>query len=153
MEYLLYKLPLWLSSKESTYKCRRPRRNEFSPSVGKIPWRRAWLPPPVFLPGKSHGQRSLAGCRLWGRRVGHSRTEQVCYTSVHCLESLKAHSIAPVFKSWDSGCVTCSAPCSQSGSLTDPPGLGPELAHYVCYDTGPTKVHTPKPRVSPEGRP
>ena len=80
-----------------------------------------------------------------------SATHQMLY--VHCLDSLKARSIAPVFRSWDSGCVTCSAPCSQSGSLTDPPGLGPELAHHVCYDTGPTKVHAPKPRVSPEGRP
>ena len=34
--------------------------------VGKIPWRRKWLPTPVFLPGKSHGQRSLAGYGLWG---------------------------------------------------------------------------------------
>ena len=32
------------------------------PSLGwKIPWRRAWQPTPVFLPGESHGQRSLAG--------------------------------------------------------------------------------------------
>jgi len=30
---------------------------------GKIPWRRAWLPTPVFLPGESHGQRSLADYR------------------------------------------------------------------------------------------
>ena len=29
--------------------------------VGKIPWRRAWQPTPIFLPGESHGQRSLAG--------------------------------------------------------------------------------------------
>ena len=33
----------------------------FDPWVGKIPWRRAWQPTPVFLPGASHGQRSLAG--------------------------------------------------------------------------------------------
>ena len=33
----------------------------FDPWVGKIPWRRAWQPTPVFLPGESHGQRSLAG--------------------------------------------------------------------------------------------
>ena len=31
------------------------------PGSGKIPWRRKWQPTPVFLPGKSHGQRSLAG--------------------------------------------------------------------------------------------
>ena len=32
-----------------------------NPWVGKIPWRRAWQPTPVFLPGESHGQRSLVG--------------------------------------------------------------------------------------------
>ena len=34
-----------------------------NPWAGKIPWRRAWHPTPaVSLPGKSHGQRSLARC-------------------------------------------------------------------------------------------
>ena len=31
------------------------------PGSGKIPWRREWLPTPVFLPGEFHGQRSLGG--------------------------------------------------------------------------------------------
>ena len=40
------------------------------PWVGKIPWRRKWHPTPIFLPGESHGQRSLAGhspcgCKSW----------------------------------------------------------------------------------------
>ena len=35
------------------------------------PWRREWLPTPVFLPEASHGQKSLAGYSPWGRRVGH----------------------------------------------------------------------------------
>ena len=35
---------------------------------GKIPWRKKWQPTPVFLPGKSHGQRSLVGYSPWGRR-------------------------------------------------------------------------------------
>ena len=38
--------------------CRKPR---FDPWGGKMPWRRAWQSTPVFLPGKSHGQRSLVG--------------------------------------------------------------------------------------------
>ena len=33
-----------------------------------VNWRRKWQPIPVFLPGKFHGQRNLAGCRLWGRK-------------------------------------------------------------------------------------
>ena len=35
---------------------------------------RKWQPTPVFLPGEGHGQRNLAGCSLWGRRVGHADT-------------------------------------------------------------------------------
>ena len=43
------------------------------PGVWKIPWRKKWQPAPVFLPGKSHGQRSLAEYNPWGlQRVGHN---------------------------------------------------------------------------------
>ena len=38
-------------------------------------WRRKWQPIPVFLPGESQGWGSLVGCRLWGRRVGHDRSD------------------------------------------------------------------------------
>ena len=38
----------------------------FDPWVGKIHWRRKWQPTVVFLPGKSHGCRSLVGCSPWG---------------------------------------------------------------------------------------
>ena len=48
--------------------CRRHRTLGFDPWVGKIPWRRKWQPTPVFLPGESHGQWSLAGYTLWGRK-------------------------------------------------------------------------------------
>ena len=37
------------------------KRHGFDPWVGRIPWRRAWHSTPVFLPGESHGQRSLVG--------------------------------------------------------------------------------------------
>ena len=40
-------------------------------------WRRTWQPTPVFLPGESQGRGSLAGCRLWGRRVGHDWRDSV----------------------------------------------------------------------------
>ena len=36
--------------------------------LGLVPWRRAWLPTPIFLPGEFHGQRSLAGYSPWGHR-------------------------------------------------------------------------------------
>ena len=47
-------------------KCMLENNNGFDPWVGKIPWRREWLPPPVFLPGEFHGQRSLMGYCPWG---------------------------------------------------------------------------------------
>ena len=62
------RLPCWLRGKESI--C-QSRRCKFNPWVGKIALRRKWQPTPAFLPGKSRGQRSLAGysprsCkRLW----------------------------------------------------------------------------------------
>ena len=62
------RLPRRLSGKESTYHRRRHRRCEFSPWVGKIPWRRKWQPTPVILPGKFHGQRTLVGYSPWGRK-------------------------------------------------------------------------------------
>ena len=40
----------------------------FDSWIGKIPWRREWLPTPVFLPGELHGQRSLAGYSPWGQK-------------------------------------------------------------------------------------
>ena len=49
-------LPWWLSQCSIHLQCKRPG---FDPWVGKFPWRRAWQPTPVFLPGESHGQSSV----------------------------------------------------------------------------------------------
>ena len=58
------RFPRWLK-KESACQCRRCKRCRFDPWVGKILWSRKWQTTPVFLPGKFHGQRSLAGYSLW----------------------------------------------------------------------------------------
>ena len=55
------------ADKESACQCTRCKRRRFDPYVGKILWRRAWQPTPVFLPGKSCGQRSLVGYSSWGQ--------------------------------------------------------------------------------------
>ena len=60
--------PRWLSSKESACQCRSLRRLKFDPWMGKIPWKRARQPNPVFLPGESHGQRSLDRYSPWGQK-------------------------------------------------------------------------------------
>ena len=51
--------PCGASGKESACQCKRGKRHGFDPWVGKIPCRRKLQPIPVYLPGKSHGQRSL----------------------------------------------------------------------------------------------
>ena len=50
--------------KEPNCQCRKPNRAW----VRKIPWRRAWQPTPVFLPGESHGQRGLEGYSPWSHK-------------------------------------------------------------------------------------
>ena len=51
----------------------------FDPWVGKITWRRVWQPTPVFLPGKSHGQRSLVGYSPWA----HTDSDMTEHASTH----------------------------------------------------------------------
>ena len=48
--------------------CLQCRRPGFDSWIRKTPWRREWQPTSVFLPGESHGQRSLAGYSPWGRK-------------------------------------------------------------------------------------
>ena len=54
------------SDEEPACQCRRCKRCWFSPCIGNIPWRKAWQPTPVFLPGEPHGQRSLVSYSPWG---------------------------------------------------------------------------------------
>ena len=49
------------SGTEPACHCRRHKRRSLNPWAGKIPWRRAWQPTTVFLPGETCGQRSLVG--------------------------------------------------------------------------------------------
>ena len=57
------------------------RRTGLDPWVWKVPWRRNWRPTPVFLPGKSHGGRSLAGCGQWGHKG--VTTEPLTLLTIH----------------------------------------------------------------------
>ena len=71
-----------VSSKDSACQFARHRRLRFNPWVWKVPWRRKRQPTPVFLPGKSHGQRSLAG------RSPSGRYESDMTERLHCHFSL-----------------------------------------------------------------
>ena len=57
----------------------------FHPWVGKIPWRRAWQPTPVFFPGESHGQRSLVGYSPWDCKESDT-AERLTYNKLHVFE-------------------------------------------------------------------
>ena len=85
-------LPRWCNGKESTCQWRRCRRLGCNLRVGKIPWTRKWQPTPVFLPGESHGQRSLEDYveSMGLQRVGHEWAHTRVYTHFReqawCLE-------------------------------------------------------------------
>ena len=68
IQQLIGGLPRGLRGKE--YTCQW-RRHGYDPWVRKIPLRRKWQPTPVFLPGKSHGQRNLADDSPWGYKELH----------------------------------------------------------------------------------
>ena len=63
------------------------------PESGRSPWRRKWQPTVVFLPEKSHGQRSLAGCSPWGYKELDTTEHDVrsylqnAVTVVECIAS------------------------------------------------------------------
>ena len=88
-------LPRWYRGKEPTCQCRRGKRHTFGTWVGKIPWRRAWQPTSVFLPGKFHGQRSLAGYSqsMLSQRVGHSEAAE----HAQCIWTIQG-SLEPTLK-------------------------------------------------------
>ena len=74
--------------------CGRPG---FDPWVRKIPWRRKWQPTPVFLPGESHGRRSLVG---YNPRVAKSRTQLSNFTFTVCMCKSQSPSSSPFSPPW-----------------------------------------------------
>ena len=71
------------------------RRPRFNPWVGKIAWRRACQPTPVFSPGESLGQRSLVGYSPWGRIVRHNQSNLA-----HTHYKIKVFFYPPIAKSF-----------------------------------------------------
>ena len=119
------------------------------PKFGKIPWSRAWQPTPVFLPGESHGQRSLAGYSPRGHREsemtqrpnGNNKRENNCPN--HNAEQ------QPAFASGSFYCSLGLDPFSRlifwlrhkaCEMLVPQPGLRPKPLRW-------------KPRVSTTGQP
>ena len=88
--------------KEPICQCKRPERRRFQPWVQKIPWRREWLPTPVFLPGESHGQRSLAGYSPRGCK----ESDMTDGLSTHTLQQFCFPKVTLGFWSYQLGILT-----------------------------------------------
>ena len=101
------------SGKEPACHCRRHKRYRLDAWVGKISWRRAWQPTPVFLPGESPWTEE-PGYSLWGHKESDT-TERLSsvwsYTcSLPCLHFQWGRNYTSWYmrancKSWFSGCV------------------------------------------------
>ena len=110
---LIWGFPGGTCRKEHTRQCRKHERWGFDPWVGKIPWRRAWQPTPVFLPGEFHGQGSLVGYRPWGQK----ESDRTGALGTHIC--------------------TCNSQLALSRPLPQCPQLlpyGPGLAANVCHE-------------------
>ena len=73
----MYKGLGWLRGQRIRLQCGRPG---FDPWVRKTPWRREWLPTPVFLPGEFHRQRSLVGYNSWGHKESDTTERRTQHT-------------------------------------------------------------------------
>ena len=72
------------------------KRCRFNPWVGKTAWSRKWQSAPLFLPGESHGQRSLAGYSLWGHNE---------------LDTTERQTLSPHFQGVGVNCITGNVSC------------------------------------------
>ena len=74
---------------------------QFRPWVRKIPGRKEWQPTPIFLPGESHGQRSLVGYSPWGCKES-DMTERLIHTHTHThsYSIYSYYKILHIFSMW-----------------------------------------------------
>ena len=56
-----------------------------------LSWRKEWQSTPVFLPTESHGQRSLAGYRAWGRRASDTTATNTAWLSTQKCTTAYLH--------------------------------------------------------------
>ena len=95
-QFLLYNSvnPLWLSQCRICLKCGRPG---FDPWVGKIPWRRAWQPIPVFRPGESPWTEEPGGLQSMGlQRAGRDCTTKHVHVHAHTHTHISVQFICSV---------------------------------------------------------
>ena len=109
------------------------------PWVGKIPWRRAWQPTPVFLPGESHGQRSLVSYSPWGRKEldttewlnGYHRGDRASSPHPQISNLRPSAKLLLLRKATESRVLGIRIWTSQRPLLCQPPALNQECAWQV----------------------
>ena len=131
------------------------------PESGRSPWRREWQPTPVFLPGKSHGQRNVVGYSPWGPRVRHNlatKQQQSVFVSLKglltmCFENKKSrgHLLATVTENSRSDLEAVSkhfSPIAQTMSSDPPSSLRiSSSAHKSWLQTQTESVHLASPEA------
>ena len=91
------------SGKELVCQCRRCKRSEFGPWVGKIPWRRAWQPTPAFLPGDSPWTEESGGLQSTGSQSRiRPKQQHTCTRDIPTLVFIAALFI--ILKNWKHKC-------------------------------------------------
>ena len=86
--YVRQGFPGGTSGKEPAHQHSRHKRNGFHPWIGKTPWRRAWQPTPVFLPGESCGQRILSRYDPKGRKESDTTEATEQHSTMSSLDTL-----------------------------------------------------------------
>ena len=75
------------------------KKPRFDPWIRKIPQRSEWQPIPVFLPGKSHGQRRLAGYSPWGHKESDT-TERLPLSILLLWETQMVKNLPTIWETW-----------------------------------------------------
>ena len=109
-------LPWWLSGKEPVCPC---WRHMFDPQVRKIPWRREWQSTPVFLSGKSYGQRSLV---------------EIVHGFAKDWATKQLHEEGDIFQ--DKGLQVCLKPFNRRGFLNPHFSAGLYCPLHMQYPSG-----------------
>ena len=138
-------LPWWRRLKESDCNAGRPG---FDLWVGKMPWKREWLPTPVYLPGEFSGQRGLMGYSPWGHKESETivwltltdtylQCRPVQFSSVQSPSlTLRPHGLQhpwPPCPSPTPGVYSDSCPLSRSGHPTSSSCVLTFSSHFQSF--------------------
>ena len=83
--HAVLRFPSGLAGKESTCNAGDTGDSGLFPGLGRFPWRQKWQATSVFLPGESHGQRSLAATVPWGHKESDTTEGLLMHADTHAL--------------------------------------------------------------------